>query len=164
MEQELKPAIMAAINRQQSLLYLTLILGHEIFAWDGLQVNDVVGCDAMSEMSGMPPFICGGVYWRGEAVPVVDLQARMNRKLTPITQSTRVIIVETAQGGVRQLLGIMMSPQASVRDGLRRAANARKASAILAPLAGADELETPNLPASALSRRSRVSPQRCLAE
>ncbi len=126
MEAELRPAVMAAINRQQSLLYLTLILGREIFSWDGLEVEDIVSCDTMTEMSGMPPFICGGVSWNGEAVPVVDLQARMTHKSSPVTKYTRVVIVQMVQSGIRQLLGILMNPMAAARDGVRRVTETRE--------------------------------------
>lgn len=116
MEPDIRPAVMAAINQQQSLLYLTLILGHEIFAWDGADIRDVVDCDELIEMSGLPNFICGGVVWNGEAVPVVDLRARTARRTTPIMPCTRVVVVEMAQSGVRQLLGIIMNPVAQSRE------------------------------------------------
>lgn len=106
----IRPAVMAAINRQQSLLYLALILGQDIFGWDGLQILDVVAGDQLAEMSGMPEFICGGVIWSGEAVPVVDLDARMSRRSTPVTPCTRIVIVEMPQAPSRQLLGIVMNP------------------------------------------------------
>lgn len=115
----IRPAVMAAINRQQSLLYLALILGQDIFGWDGLQILDVVACDDMAKMSDMPEFICGGVVWDGEAVPVVDLDARMSRRSTPITPCTRVVIVEMPQADTRQLLGIVMNPLPQAHGRLR---------------------------------------------
>ncbi|HEX8989804.1 MAG TPA: chemotaxis protein CheW [Rhodocyclaceae bacterium] len=115
----IRPAVMAAINRQQSLLYLALILGHEVFAWDGLEIRDVLDCAAMSEMADMPDFIRGGVIWSGEAVPVVDLEARLNRRATPITPCTRIVIVEMPQASSSQLLGIMMNPLPQVHGRLR---------------------------------------------
>ncbi len=160
MKPELKPAVMAAITRQQSLLYLTLILGQEIFAWEGLHVRDVVQYDGLSEMSDMPAFICGGILWRGEAVPVVDLEARTNRRTTPITKYTRIIVVEMAQGGNRQLLGVVMNPLAPAHGGLRTAADIRRTlGTVMDPeRAGDDDLPAPHWPAVA-GRPARATPQ-----
>jgi hypothetical protein len=167
MKPQLKPAVMAAITRQQSLLYLTLILGHEIFAWDGMHVRDVVDYRAMNEMSGMPAFICGGVSWDGEAVPVVDLEARMNRKSTPITRYTRIVIMELAQGGVRQLLGVVMNPLSPAYSGLRTAADIRRTlGLVMDPSRTADDDDLLPLPVRAvgLPRQARVAAQRCAIE
>jgi chemotaxis signal transduction protein len=112
MARELKPAVRAEITRQQSLLYLALILGDEIFGWQGLDVRDVVDGSAMIQLPDMPAFICGGLSWRGKAVPVVDLEARLSRRSTPITKSSKIVVIELAQGGVRQLLGVVMNPLA----------------------------------------------------
>jgi purine-binding chemotaxis protein CheW len=159
MKTTLKPAVMAAINRQQSLLYLTLILGHEIFAWDGLLVRDVVDYDDMTEMAGMPPFICGGVAWSGEAVPVVDLEARMTRQTTRITERTRIVILEMAQGGVRQLLGVVMNPASPAHDLLRAAADVRRTlSKMMAPNFGdADRLPACRRPSARPASPVRTS-------
>lgn len=165
MKHELKPAVMAAITRQQSLLYLTLILGQEIFAWEGLQVRDVVDYGAMTQMSEMPSFICGGVAWFGEAVPVVDLEARVNRKSTPVTKYTRIIIVEMGEGGMRQLLGVVMNPLAPAHSGLRTAADIRRTlNDVMHPArAEDDDVRQPGWPALN-ANRPRAVPNRATVE
>jgi hypothetical protein len=130
---QIRPAVMAAINRQQSLLYLALILGQDIFGWDGLQILDVVACDSLAEMSDMPEFIRGGVAWQGEVVPVVDLDARLSRRCTPITQCTRIVIVEMLQAPTRQLLGIVMNPLPQAHGRLRSVGLGALAAAARAP-------------------------------
>jgi chemotaxis signal transduction protein len=126
MARELRPAVRAEITRQQSLLYLALILGDEIFGWQGLDVRDVVDCDAMTQLPDMPAFICGGLSWRGKAVPVVDLEARMSRRSTPITRCSKIVVIELAQGAVRQLLGVVMNPLARSHRAPSIAANVCK--------------------------------------
>ncbi|HEX8963603.1 MAG TPA: chemotaxis protein CheW [Rhodocyclaceae bacterium] len=163
MKPQLKPAVMAAITRQQSLLYLTLILGHEIFAWEGLHVRDVVDHEAMSEMSGMPAFICGGVYWEGEAVPVVDLEARLTRRTTPVTRYTRIVILEMMQGRTRQLLGVVMNPLSRAHEGLRSAADIRRTLGTVMDAEGADDAPLP-VRFAAPPRRQRGAVQGCSAE
>ncbi len=161
MKPQLKPAVVAAITRQQSLLYLTLILGHEVFAWEGLQVRDVVDYDAMSEMTDMPAFICGGVYWEGEAVPVVDLEARLTRKTTPITKHTRIVILEMP-GPPRQLLGVVMNPASPAHGGLRTAADIRRTLGTIMDPARAEEDDFVPARVAAPARRVRAAP--CTAE
>lgn len=165
MKPELKPGVMAAITRQQSLLYLTLILGREIFAWQGLHVRDVVECDSMTAMSGMPAFICGGVLWADEAVPVVDLEARMNSRKTPVTKYTRIVVVEMGQGEARQLLGIMMNPLAAANSGLGSPDDIRRAlgGVALRPQPG-DEPAPARWAAPRMARQVRAPAQPCLVD
>ena len=95
-------------HRHDQHQYLTFMLGREAFALGILSIKEILEYSAPTEIPMMPPYIRGVVNLRGAAVPVIDLCARFNRPATSVTKKTCIVIVETALGDQRHVIGVLV--------------------------------------------------------
>ncbi|WP_228896584.1 chemotaxis protein CheW [Pseudoduganella aquatica] len=88
--------------------YLTFMLGGEIYAIGILAVKEIIEYAGLTSVPMMPEAIRGVINLRGAVVPVMDLAARFGREASVATKRTCIIIVEVAQGGEQQVIGVMV--------------------------------------------------------
>ncbi len=102
---QLDATMRSAIARQQSLIALAMLLGRTIFMLDSLRIVDILAREAMTQCPGLPEFVCGIVDSRGEAVPVMHLEAPAGEAAAPASH-THIVVLETSDGS--EALGILI--------------------------------------------------------
>jgi purine-binding chemotaxis protein CheW len=84
-------------DEQQTVVFR---LGPEFYGIDIFRVNEIIRLREITPIPRTEPHIRGLVNLRGKTIPVVDLRIRMNLPEEADTESTRIIVVETAHGNV----------------------------------------------------------------
>lgn len=96
--------------------YLTFALAGETFAIGILGIKEIIEFRNLTEVPMMPPCVRGVINLRGAVVPVLDLLARFGKPSSPIGKRTCIVIVETAYGDERQIVGVMVDAVSEVLD------------------------------------------------
>jgi chemotaxis-related protein WspB len=113
------------------MLFLLFELGHDRYAFDVGQVAEVLPRVRIRPLLQAPPGVAGVLSYRGVAVPVVDLSEVTIGTPTPARRSTRIVLVNYADGrGATRLLGFLAE---HVTDTMRR-----EAADFVAPGIGGD--------------------------
>ena len=120
-----------AQNRPQSARQiLSFTLDRRRFAIDVGPVREVIQLPQTTPMPGAPDDVMGVLDLRGQAVPVVDLQARLGRGAAPLTPRSCVIIVGRNDGGRVGLLVEAVSEVLDLEPDALQAAPAMPASSV----------------------------------
>jgi purine-binding chemotaxis protein CheW len=98
------------------LQYLTFTLGGEMFAVGILNVREIIEYGNLTEIPMMPVFIRGVINLRGAVVPVIDLAARFNGKVTAIGKRTCIVIVEVGDAEAKHEVGIIVDAVSEVLE------------------------------------------------
>lgn len=95
----LKSEVVSAAS--EAMQYLTFLLDGEMFAINISRIKEINEYVSLTTVPMMPEYIRGVVNLRGAVVPVVDLAARFNGRLSELTKRTCVVIIEinTDEGG-----------------------------------------------------------------
>lgn len=101
---------------QESVQYLTFMLGGEAFGIGIMAVKEIIEFGSVTEVPMMPDSIRGVINLRGAVVPVMDLAARFGRLQTVPGKRTCIVIVELEQDGERQVTGIVVDAVSAVLD------------------------------------------------
>lgn len=96
------------------VLLVTFRLGDAEFGFNIFQVERVLRHQAPDRLPNAPPFLEGVLPYGDGVVPVVDLRKRVGVP-APVTEETRIVVVELEQGKV----GVVVD---AVREVLRVAA------------------------------------------
>jgi purine-binding chemotaxis protein CheW len=99
-------------------LYLTFILGGEMFSIGILSVKEIVRYANLTEVPMMPACIRGVINLRGAVVPVMDLSNRFGMPSTPVLKSICIVIikVESLQDGKWQNVGVVVDALQAVLE------------------------------------------------
>lgn len=81
-------------NDEQIEQYLTFKVANELFAVGILEVNEIIEFGSMTPVPMMPNFIRGVINLRGQAVPVVDLSARLGKGQRALNRRSCIILVQ----------------------------------------------------------------------
>jgi purine-binding chemotaxis protein CheW len=95
---------------------LTFFIAGEEYAFDILEVREIVACGHLTPVPSMPPAVRGVMNLRGNVVPVVDLAALFGLAATPLRPRTCVVIVAAHLGGERTRLGVLGDAVGEVFD------------------------------------------------
>jgi len=87
--------------------YLTFKLGEETFGINIASVREVLKPTKITHIPAATEFLKGVINVRGNVVPVVDLQTKFHLPDAGQAKHTRVIIVESALGDDRTVLGAL---------------------------------------------------------
>jgi purine-binding chemotaxis protein CheW len=79
--------------------YLSLVLGAETYGLSILKMKEINEYSELTPIPTMPDFIRGALNLRGQAVPVIDLAARLNKGEVEINHRTCIVIVELTFAG-----------------------------------------------------------------
>jgi purine-binding chemotaxis protein CheW len=96
-------AVAAVVTRN----YVTLGIGSEIFAIDVKFVREILGLREIALLPKAPPFVIGVIDVRGNTVPVVDLRLKLGMEPFPITDQTRILVLELTIEGHHATIGLM---------------------------------------------------------
>ncbi len=108
-------AVVSAVDNTPQQ-YLTFTLGSEMFAVAILNVKEIIEYGTVTEIPMMPGFIRGVINLRGAVVPVIDLSCRFGGHTTQVARRTCIIIVEMAEGDVKQDIGVMVDAVSEVLE------------------------------------------------
>lgn len=98
-------------------LLLLFRVGKERYAIKALSVVEVIPRVNLSKIHQPPPNIAGQFNYQGQIVPVLDLSKLLGGMECKPVLSTRIVLVNLAQGGdAKRLLGLMVE---QVTDTLR---------------------------------------------
>jgi purine-binding chemotaxis protein CheW len=96
--------------------FLTFQSASEAFGVGISAVKEIIQYGTVTQVPLVPAFIRGVINLRGAVVPVIDLNQRFGREASVPGKKTCIVIVETAQEGGRQDIGIMVDAVSEVVD------------------------------------------------
>jgi chemotaxis-related protein WspB len=110
------------------MLALTFQVGPESVGVDIRRVHAVVPRVVLTPVSGSASWLAGTFVFRGEIVPVIDLFRLAGGGACPTQLSSRIVLVSPAvEAGLPQLIGLLASDVADIREIDAGAAAARSA-------------------------------------
>lgn len=94
---------------EESLLkYLSFYVDGDTYALDALRVKEIIEFSNVTRIPMVPPYIRGVTNLRGSVVPVLDLAARLGKRITPVTKRTCIVIVELHDEEGKLDLGVVI--------------------------------------------------------
>ncbi len=106
-------AVTPAFERAQ---YLTFRVAGEEYAIEIRRVKEIVPFQTITGVPRTPPWIRGVILLRGQAVPVVDLAAKLGLPATVAGPATCIVIVEARLGDERVVMGVTADRVSQVLD------------------------------------------------
>lgn len=97
-------------NNDEVLQWVTYKLGEETFGINVMQVQEVLRHTEIAPVPGAPDYVLGIINLRGNVVTVIDTRARFGLPSTEISDSTRIVIIESEE----QVVGILVDSVAEV--------------------------------------------------
>lgn len=92
------------------LQWVTFRLGNETYGINVMQVREVLRYTEIAPVPGAPSYVIGIINLRGNVVTVIDTRERFGLPAADITDSTRIVILESDD----QVVGIMVDAVAEV--------------------------------------------------
>ena len=92
------------------LQWVTFRLEQETYGINVMQVREVLRHSEIAPVPGAPAYVIGIINLRGNVVTVVDTRERFGLRSTEISDSTRIVILETEA----QVVGIQVDAVAEV--------------------------------------------------
>jgi purine-binding chemotaxis protein CheW len=92
------------------LQWVTFRLENETYGINVMQVSEVLRYSEIAPVPGAPSYVIGIINLRGNVVTVVDTRERFGLAKTDITDSTRIVMLETDE----QVVGILVDAVAEV--------------------------------------------------
>ncbi len=103
----------ASANSNESLVqWVTFRLAEELYGINVMQVQEVLRVSEIAPVPGAPHYVLGIINLRGNVVTVIDTRIRLGLSTAEVTDSTRIVIIETA----RHVVGILVDCVAEVVD------------------------------------------------
>ncbi|MFT7365513.1 MAG: purine-binding chemotaxis protein CheW [Marinobacter psychrophilus] len=108
---------MAAPSGQQNqtkddevLQYVTFRLDDETYGINVMQIQEVLRYSEIAPVPGSPDYVLGIINLRGNVVTVIDTRRRLGLNDADITDSSRIVVMESAD----QVMGILVDSVAEV--------------------------------------------------
>jgi purine-binding chemotaxis protein CheW len=92
------------------LQWVTFHLDNETYGINVMQVQEVLRYTEIAPVPGAPSYVLGIINLRGNVVTVIDTRQRFGLDSTPVTDNTRIVIIEAD----KQVVGIMVDSVAEV--------------------------------------------------
>jgi purine-binding chemotaxis protein CheW len=96
--------------------YLTFMLGAQVYAIGILGIKEIIEYPGLTVVPMMPACVRGVINLRGAVVPVMDLQSRFGRAVSPVTKASCIVIVELASAQDKQVIGVVVDAVNEVLD------------------------------------------------
>jgi len=87
--------------------YVTIGIDREIFAVAVEYVREIISMQPITRLPHAPPFMTGMIDVRGLSVPVIDLRGKLGLPSVPMTENTRIIVLDVPFGGTFRTMGII---------------------------------------------------------
>ncbi|SHI10303.1 chemotaxis protein CheW [Ferrimonas marina] len=97
-------------KQDQVLQWVTFQLEQETYGINVMQVREVLRYSDIAPVPGAPSYVLGIINLRGNVVTVIDTRARFGLAEAPVTEQTRVVIIEAED----QVVGILVDSVAEV--------------------------------------------------
>ncbi len=78
----------------KGLLVVTFTLANEYFAFEALYVREIIRYQPLNKLPRMPEYVEGLLRHREAVLPVVNLTLLLCHRTSPVTETTRIIIIE----------------------------------------------------------------------
>ncbi len=98
------------IDSDEMLQWVTFRLENETYGVNVMQVQEVLRYSDIAPVPGAPSYVLGIINLRGSVVTVIDTRSRFGLMPADITDSTRVVIIESD----KQVIGILVDSVAEV--------------------------------------------------
>jgi len=92
------------------LQWVTFRLDNETYGINVMQVQEVLRHTEIAPVPGAPSYVLGIINLRGNVVTVIDTRQRFGLLPAPVTDQTRIVIIEAD----RQVIGILVDSVAEV--------------------------------------------------
>jgi purine-binding chemotaxis protein CheW len=92
------------------LQWVTFRLDNETYGINVMQVQEVLRHTEIAPVPGAPAYVLGIINLRGNVVTVIDTRQRFGLGPAPISDNTRIVIIEAD----RQVVGILVDAVAEV--------------------------------------------------
>ena len=92
------------------LQWVTFRLEGETYGINVMQVQEVLRHSEIAPVPGAPSYVLGIINLRGNVVTVIDTRQRFGLVSAPVTDQTRIVIIEAD----RQVIGILVDSVAEV--------------------------------------------------
>lgn len=92
------------------LQWVTFRLDSETYGINVMQVQEVLRHTEIAPVPGAPDYVLGIINLRGNVVTVIDTRQRFALQSAPVTEQTRIVIIESD----RQVVGILVDSVAEV--------------------------------------------------
>ncbi len=92
------------------LQWVTFRLDNETYGINVMQVQEVLRHTEIAPVPGAPSYVLGIINLRGNVVTVIDTRQRFGLDPAPVTDNTRIVIIEAD----RQVVGILVDSVAEV--------------------------------------------------
>ncbi|MFT6430971.1 MAG: purine-binding chemotaxis protein CheW [Halopseudomonas sp.] len=92
------------------LQWVTFRLDNESYGINVMQVQEVLRHTEIAPVPGAPSYVLGIINLRGNVVTVIDTRQRFGLTPAPITDNTRIVIIEAD----KQVVGILVDSVAEV--------------------------------------------------
>ncbi len=99
-------------SNNEIVQWVTFRLAEEVYGINVMQVQEVLRVSEIAPVPGAPHYVLGIINLRGNVVTVIDTRIRLGLATTEVTDSTRIVIIETA----RHVVGILVDCVAEVVD------------------------------------------------
>lgn len=100
----------AGDSKDEVLQWVTYRLDEETYGINVMQVQEVLRYTEIAPVPGAPDYVLGIINLRGNVVTVIDTRSRFGLPPTDITDSTRIVIIESDE----QVVGILVDSVAEV--------------------------------------------------
>ena len=97
-------------DSDEMLQWVTFRLENETYGVNVMQVQEVLRYSDIAPVPGSPSYVLGIINLRGSVVTVIDTRSRFGLMPADITDSTRVVIIESD----KQVIGILVDSVAEV--------------------------------------------------
>jgi len=105
--------VVAKANSNDDVVqWVTFRLADETYGINVMQVQEVLRVSEIAPVPGAPHYVLGIINLRGNVVTVIDTRIRLGLATAEVTDSTRIVIIETA----RHVVGILVDCVAEVVD------------------------------------------------
>ncbi len=84
--------------------WVSFRMGRELYAVNVMCVREVLTLMEYAKVAGAPDFVLGIVNLRGNVVTVIDAHKRFNLPPEPVTEETRVVIIESDKATIGMLV------------------------------------------------------------
>ncbi|SDK07682.1 CheW protein [Ferrimonas sediminum] len=108
---ELRAAVAETTEGEDKVLqWVTFRLDNETYGVNVMQVREVLRFSDIAPVPGAPHYVLGIINLRGNVVTVIDTRSRFALSQSDVTDTTRIVIIETES----QVVGILVDSVAEV--------------------------------------------------
>jgi purine-binding chemotaxis protein CheW len=104
------------ITERSSTLYLTFLLGEEVYGLKILAVQEIIGLIHITPVPRMPDYVRGVINLRGKVIPVIDLRIKFGMPTKEDTRQSCIIVVEIPDDDRIVTMGISVDSVSEVMN------------------------------------------------